>query len=176
MRKPRSSIGGSGDAPSKYEPEIIDIDAYCEIHLNGRLCARTEVNKGLGNPEWDEEFTFHDLSRLETLEVQVYRKQKLSKNELLGVVPIVLETFRRGETVNGKFPVVQPGVAKSDLQAGELSMQITVQEYVSFFSFSISTVTIFTVYFLNRELVLPLDAYSDLLQVLSNFSARTGTQ
>lgn len=123
-------MGGIADTNSKPEAEILDIDAYCEIYVNDRLCAQTEVNKSLGTPEWDEEFCFQDLPRLEILEVKVLRKQRLAKDELLGTVPIVLETFRRGDTVSGKFPVVQNGAVMSAIQAGELSMQITLQESV----------------------------------------------
>lgn len=126
------------------EADPVDLDAFCEIHLNDNICARTTVKKGIGSPDWHENFTFSDLPPFETLEVTVWREKRLLKPMLLGSVRIALTNFRRSEAVEGWFPVIQAGGVSNSIQVGEIRMKLTVDE----------------------EIILPHNSYSDLLTAI----------
>lgn len=110
------------------EADPVDLDAFCEILLNGNICARTTVKKGIGSPDWHENFLFSDLPPFKTLEVTVWREKRLSKPTLLGSVRIALTNFRRSEEVEGWFPVIQAGEVSNSIQVGEIRMKLTVNE------------------------------------------------
>lgn len=112
------------------EPDVIDLDVSCEIHLNDILCGRTTLKKGIGSPDWHESFTFTDLPPFDNLDLQVWREKKLFKPAILGSVRITLSNFRRGETIEGWFPVLHAGPVANDLQVGELKLKIRVDESV----------------------------------------------
>ncbi|KAG1749985.1 Rho GTPase activation protein [Suillus paluster] len=126
------------------EADPVDLDAFCEIHLNDNICARTTVKKGIGSPDWHENFSFSDLPPFETLEVTVWREKRLLKPMVLGSVRIALSNFRRSEAVEGWFPVIQAGGVSNSIQVGEIRMKLTVDE----------------------EIILPHSSYSGLLTVL----------
>jgi hypothetical protein len=118
--------GGAGD----LEVDAVDLDVSCEIHLNGQLCGRTTVKRGIGSPDWHEHFTFADLPPFETLEVFVWREKKLLKPTDMGSIRIALSNFRRGEAVEGWFPVLHSGPIASSVQVGDVRMKIRVDECV----------------------------------------------
>ncbi|KAF5390273.1 hypothetical protein D9757_002936 [Collybiopsis confluens] len=131
---------------SASEPDPVDLDVYCEIRLNEILCARTTVKKGIGSPEWHENFTLSDLPPFESLEILVWREKKLFKPSILGAVRIPLNNFRRGESVEGWFPLLQTGSIASDIQVGEIRMKIRIDE----------------------EIILPQNAYHELLKTFNS--------
>ncbi|KAF7306927.1 Elongation of fatty acids protein [Mycena indigotica] len=136
----------SGNPENAVEGEAVDLmDVSCEIHFNSMLCGRTTLKKGIGSPDWHENFTFTDLPPFDTLEVLVWKEKKLFKPTLLGSVRVTLANFRRGESVEGWFPVLHQGPTVSDLQVGDIRLKIRVDE----------------------EIILPLDAYSKLLQTFN---------
>jgi hypothetical protein len=112
------------------EADAVDLDVSCEIHLNEQLCARTTVKRGIGSPDWHENFTFSDLPPFETLEVVVWREKKMLKPIVMGSVRIALSNFRRGEAVDGWFPVLHSGPIASSVQVGDIRMKIRVDEWV----------------------------------------------
>ncbi|KXN90023.1 Ras GTPase-activating protein gap-2 [Leucoagaricus sp. SymC.cos] len=124
--------------------ELKDIDVYCEIVLNDAVCARTTTKKGLGLPEWHESFMFSDLPPFENMEIAILKEKKVSKPSLLGKVTVDLVTFRRGEVVEGWYPVQSTNFS-SQLQLGEIRLKVRVTE----------------------ELILPHSSYSTLQQVLN---------
>jgi hypothetical protein len=132
-------IGGTETNP---EADPVDLDVSCEIHLNGMLCGRTTLKKGIGSPDWHENFTFTDLPPFDTLDIFVWKEKKLFKPTLMGCVRVTLGNFRRGESIEGWFPVLHQGPTASDLQVGDIRLKIRVDE----------------------EIILPYDAYSSLLQ------------
>ena len=112
------------------EPDATDFGVSCEIHLNDILCGRTTVKKGIGSPDWHESFTFSDLPPFETLDVLVWREKKLFRPAILGSVRVSLTNFRRGESVEGWFPVLHGGSIAGDVQVGELRLKLRVDESV----------------------------------------------
>ncbi|KAK0478352.1 GTPase activating protein [Armillaria novae-zelandiae] len=134
-------VDDKNESSSEFDP--VDLDVSCEIHLNDVLCGRTTVKKGIGSPIWHESFTFSDLPPFETLDVLVWREKKVFKPSPLGSVCIPLNNFRRGEAIEGWFPVLQSGPLASDLQVGEIQLKIRVDE----------------------EIILPSSTYSSLLNV-----------
>ncbi|KZT02708.1 Rho GTPase activation protein [Laetiporus sulphureus 93-53] len=125
--------------------DALDMDVYCEIFVNGCLCGRTTVKRGIGAPDWQERFTFADLPPFENLEIVAWREKKLTKPTMLGAVLIVLVNFRRGEHVEGWFPVLH-STSSASMQAGELRLRIRVEE----------------------EIILPYSAYAGVLQTFSS--------
>ncbi len=111
------------------EVELKDIDVYCEVLFNNVTCARTTLKKGLGLPEWHESFTFSDLPPFESLDILVWKEKKILKPATLGKVTIDLITFRRGELLEGWYPV-QSMNSSSQLQLGELRLKVRVNECV----------------------------------------------
>ncbi|KDQ30794.1 hypothetical protein PLEOSDRAFT_49472 [Pleurotus ostreatus PC15] len=142
--------GANGAVPpsteTNQEPEVIDMDVSCEIFLNDVICGRTTVKKGIGSPDWHESFTFPDLPPFEMLDVNVWREKKLFKPTMMGSVRITLSNFRRGEAVEGWFPVLHSGVAGNDVQVGEIRLKIRVDE----------------------EIILPATTYEGLLEALNS--------
>ena len=121
-------IDAAYPAESNSESDPVDLDVYCEINLNNILCGRTTIKKGIGSPDWHESFTFSDLPPFEYLDIVVWREKKLFKPSLLGTVRIALSNFRRGEQMDGWFPVVQLGPIATDFRVGELRLKIRVDE------------------------------------------------
>ncbi|KAJ6610911.1 GTPase activating protein [Mycena sp. CBHHK59/15] len=138
---PNGGAAVIGGAESNVEPDPVDMDVSCEIHLNGMLCGRTTLKKGIGSPDWHENFTFTDLPPFDTLDILVWREKKLFKPTMMGSVRVTLANFRRGESIEGWFPVLHTGPAGSDLQVGDIRLKIRVDE----------------------EIILPYETYSNLL-------------
>ncbi|KAH9486933.1 putative Ras GTPase-activating-like protein ngap [Psilocybe cubensis] len=112
------------------ENDGADVDVSCEIHLNDILCSRTTTKRGLGALDWHESFLFSGLPPFENLEIVVWREKKLSKPAVLGITRIALANFRRGDTVEGWFPVLQTGSIGTEVQFGELRLKIRVDEEI----------------------------------------------
>lgn len=115
---------------SANDPDSKDADAEvsCEINLNDTLCGRTTVQKGIIAPSWHENFIFSDLPPFDNLDIIVWREKKLFKPIMLGSVRVALTNFRRGESLDGWFPLVQTGPLASDVRVGELRLKIKVDE------------------------------------------------
>jgi len=107
-----------------------DTDLSCEIHLNDILCGRTTMKRALGSPDWHESFTFPGLPPFENLDIVVWKEKKMSKPSVIGNTCIALGHFRRGDTVEGWYPVLQTGSVGTDVQFGELRLKIRVDEWV----------------------------------------------
>ncbi|KAI0825122.1 Rho GTPase activation protein [Trametes gibbosa] len=143
MTRPLADEPTLVDQDAKLDADAIDMDVYCEMFVNGTLCGRTTVKKGIGSPDWHERFVLPDLPPFENLEIVVWREKRLTKPIIIGTVVIVLVNFRRGEAVEGWFPVLH-GSQASSTQAGEMRLKIRVDE----------------------EIILPYQVYAKLLRTL----------
>lgn len=126
-QKPLSD-SNTNSGPRDPEADAVDLDVYCEIQFNERLCGRTTIKKGIGSPEWHEPFTFTDLPPFGTLNITLWREKKTPKPIAMGSVRIALSNFRRGETVEGWFPVLNSGPIASSVQVGDVRMKIRIDE------------------------------------------------
>lgn len=106
----------------------VDLDIFCEIYINNNLCGRTTVKKGSGALDWHEQLTFGDLPPFEELLVHVYWEKKVHKPVLLGSICITLATFRRGERVDGWFPVLNASPSEVGVRIGEIRLKVKVDE------------------------------------------------
>ena len=127
-------ISRTADDAHNLEPETrtdadADLDIYCEFIVNGRLSGRTTVKKGPGSPDWHEKFVFTDLPPFENLEILVFKEKKLSKPMPVGSTAIPLMNFRRGELIEGWFPVLG-GHGYVGSIMGEVRLKVKVDEYV----------------------------------------------
>ncbi|KAF8898740.1 Rho GTPase activation protein [Infundibulicybe gibba] len=144
--KPFESNGNANGMELAMDSDVVDIDVSCEVNLNDIACGRTTVKKGIGSPEWHEAFVFSDLPPFDTLAIVVWREKKLFKPAILGSIRVALGNFRRGETVDGWFPVLHGGTTVNDVQVGEIRLKIRVDE----------------------EIILPYSAYSKLLKTFNS--------
>jgi hypothetical protein len=119
------SDGAGLDPEPRLEPDMVDLDISCEIHLNAILCGRTTVKRGVGSPDWHESFTFPDVPPFENLDIIIWREKRLLKPAIIGSARVTLSNFRRGETVEGWFPVLH---SSAGVQVGELRLKIQVDE------------------------------------------------
>lgn len=115
------------DAGAMDLDETLDMDVYCALWINGVLCGKTAVRKGVGSPDWHESFTFPDLPPFATLEIQVWREKKLVKPTLIGTVTIPLTSVRRGDYIEGHFPVMSAN-HPTGMVSGELKLRVRVVE------------------------------------------------
>lgn len=113
---------------SRMESDPVDLDVFCEIRINDNVCGRTTVMKGIGSPDWHENFLFADLPPFEALEVLLWKEKRVVKPTLLGSIRIALTNFRRSEDVEGWFPVIQPSGILTGIQVGEIRMKLKVHE------------------------------------------------
>ncbi|KAF6766033.1 GTPase activating protein [Ephemerocybe angulata] len=126
-----------------------DADVSCEIHLNDIICGRTTTKKrgATATVEWHESFTFPELPPFDTLDLVVWREKKVSSPKVLGYIRIPLSNFRRGELIEGWFPIMQTHTGPArEIQVGELRLKIRVDE----------------------EIVLPYSAYRGLLRTIQS--------
>jgi hypothetical protein len=117
----RESAGNDEERP--------EIEASCEIHLNDTLCGRTIAKKGAELTDWHEHFSFPGLPPFKNLEIVVWKDLKSSNPIKLGSTCIPLCNFRRGEPVEGLFPVVRRVEAFGiENHVGDLRLIIRVDE------------------------------------------------
>jgi hypothetical protein len=152
---------GLDNGSNPNDIDSADTDLSCEIHLNDILCSRTTMRRALGSPDWHESFVFPGLPPFENLDIVVWKEKKLSKPSVIGNTRISLGHFRRGDTVEGWYPVLQTGSVGTDVQFGELRLKIRVDEYVLL----VQKGDQFTKYLLKREIILPYSSYAALMKV-----------
>ncbi|KAF8274095.1 Rho GTPase activation protein [Lactarius quietus] len=139
-----SSNGTAGDSEGRGDAEVGDLDLFCEVYFNSVLSGRTVVKKSMGSPDWHESFLFTDLPPFEKLAIVVWREKKLQKPFVVGTVHITLTNFRRGEPVEGWFPVLFGSSTVACAEVGQLRLKLKVDE----------------------EIVLPYSKYSKVLDTL----------
>jgi hypothetical protein len=119
---------GTNNGDANQDNDGPDVDLSCEIHLNDILCSRTTVKRGLGSVDWHESFTYPGLPPFENIDIVVWKEKKLYKPVVVGTTRVPLVNFRRGDTLEGWFPVVQTGAIGSEVQHGDLRLKIRVDE------------------------------------------------
>ncbi|KAH9023755.1 Rho GTPase activation protein [Lactarius hengduanensis] len=124
--------GTAVDSEGRAEAEAGDLDLFCEVYFNNVLSGRTVVKKSMGSPDWHEGFLFMDLPPFEKLAVVVWREKKLQKPFVVGTVHITLTNFRRGEHVEGWFPVLFGGSTAACAEVGQLRLKLKVDESAIF--------------------------------------------
>lgn len=126
---PHNSVGPPEDEVK--DDDAVDLDLFCEVYFNNVLSGRTVVKKSLGAPDWHETFTFADLPSFEKLAVVLWHEKKFMKPSLIGTVYVTLTNFRRGECIEGWFPVLHGASTSSSIQVGQIRLKIKVDESVS---------------------------------------------
>jgi hypothetical protein len=119
---------GDGTSASAVSSSDTEHDLFCEIALDGVVSGRTTVKYRTNAPEWIESFAFRDLPGFGSMHVNVWRDRKLFGPSLVGVVEISLANFRRGEFVEGWWPVFSP--SGNGMQVGEVKLRVRVDECV----------------------------------------------
>ncbi|KDN46647.1 hypothetical protein K437DRAFT_106884 [Tilletiaria anomala UBC 951] len=81
----------------------------CRIYVNGVLLARTSFKSSQDGLVWMEDFHFETLPTLRRLQIEVLQQTTgrggAMKQVPLGLVTLPVETIRRGEDIEGWFPV-----------------------------------------------------------------------
>ncbi|TFK57085.1 Rho GTPase activation protein [Heliocybe sulcata] len=138
------NVVGGTETEVEVEAEGTDMDVYCEVYINDILSGRTTTKRCPGSTDWHEAFAFCDLPPFGNLEILVLREKKLTKPIPLGNIKLFVSDFRRGEAVEGWFPVLFGDAGVPSTHIGDLRLKLKVDE----------------------EIILPLSAYSDLLEML----------
>ena len=115
-----------GDGTSAIVSSDMEHDLFCEVALDNVVSGRTTVKYRTSAPDWFESFTFRDLPGFGSMHVNVWRDRKLFGPSLIGVVEISLANFRRGEFVEGWWPVFSP--TGNGTQVGEVKLRMRVDE------------------------------------------------
>ena len=125
---PSSIATTSSDPEGRGDMEPVDLDLFCEVYFNNVLSGRTVVKKCMGSPDWHEIFLFTDLPPFEKLAIVVWREKRQQKPVAIGTMHITLTNFRRGEHVEGWFPVLFGGATTACTQVGQLRLKLRVDE------------------------------------------------
>ena len=118
----------TGVPESPQDTDGADHDIFCEIYMNDMLSGRTTAKKGVGSLDWHESFLISDLPPFENLDILVFREKRMAKVGVIGTVSITLGNFRRGEYVEGWFPVLDSTSANVSIQLGEIRLRLKVDE------------------------------------------------
>lgn len=100
------------------------VECFCVVSLNGDVAARTKVRKGSSGPVWVEKFCLGDLPPLETLSIYLMQSQRHAKSSLVGTVDLPVDTMRRGEDIEGWFPIWAPS---QDRDGNPISSQLDAE-------------------------------------------------
>ncbi len=116
-------------------------DRYCRVRLDGELVARTSLSHSGANVFAVDKFKLKDVSDAKSLLIEVLHPvQKTStslsgspsttanKYILLGIVEIPIETLRRNEEVEGRFPIWSISTFPSLSQQQQPSSPTTADE------------------------------------------------
>jgi hypothetical protein len=125
---PSSSGTAASDPEGRGDVESVDLDLFCEVYFNNVLSGRTVVKKSMGSPDWHEIFLFTDLPPFEKMAIVVWREKRQQKPVTIGTVYITLTNFRRGEDVEGWFPVLFGGATTACTEVGQLRLKLRVDE------------------------------------------------
>jgi hypothetical protein len=115
-----------GDGTSATTSSDMEHDLFCEVALDNVVSGRTTVKYRTSAPDWFENFVFRDLPGFGSMHVNVWRDRKLFGPNLIGAVEISLANFRRGEFVEGWWPVFSP--TGNGMQVGEVKLRMRVDE------------------------------------------------
>lgn len=127
----RQFVDGVATGVSESQQDTdTDHDCFCEIYANDILCARTTVKKCVSLLDWHEGFLLPDVPPFESLEIIVFREKRMAKVSAIGSVLIPLGNFRRGEYVEGWFPVLDNTAANVCIQIGEIRLKLKVDEEI----------------------------------------------
>lgn len=137
-------------APTSYEmekkasdtPSTTTPTCYCLIWMASVLVAQTKMcNSSFKSMTWFDKFSLKDLPSLTSLQIDIMHSGRNGKSGVLGTVNLPVETMRRGEPLEGWFPIwasrareadtaSTPAVegCYSDEVVGEIKIAINVTE------------------------------------------------
>ncbi|KAK0533658.1 hypothetical protein OC834_001921 [Tilletia horrida] len=144
--RPASAVpGGDRDFDLLGAKEDAVMQCYCVVRHGSYAVARTKVFSTNSSQLWLEEFSVGDLAPWTTLTVEVMQAHR-GKTALVGIVDLTVQTMRRGEPVEGWFPIwsttraarehvpistiADPASAYSRELAGELKLTIQLRDEV----------------------------------------------
>jgi len=84
---------------------------YCIVRCGTYAVARTKVFLSTSNQLWLEKFSIGDVAPWTTLTVELMQAQRGGKSALFGVVDLPVQTMRRGEDIDGWFPIWSTALA-----------------------------------------------------------------
>lgn len=102
----RGSDGSSQNIHTAYSPpHLLPCSCFCQIWMNGEVIARTKMESGTSNIAWFDKFALQDLPKLEMMYIEILQSWRTGKYVQLGTVDLPIETMRRGEKIEGWFPI-----------------------------------------------------------------------
>lgn len=105
----RGSDGSSQNNHAAYnQPQLLPCSCFCQVWMNGEVIARTKMESGTANIAWFDKFALQDLPKLEMLYIEILQSWRAGRYVQLGTVDLPVETMRRGEKIEGWFPIWSP--------------------------------------------------------------------
>jgi len=114
---------------------------YCIVWMAGEVIAQTKVQSGASNVmAWYDKFSFKDLPNLAHIQIDVMQSGRNGKFGILGSVILSMNTMRRGENIEGWYPIWSSRARDSDAfsspvemchadeMMGEIKLCITIAE------------------------------------------------
>ncbi|CAD6914224.1 unnamed protein product [Tilletia controversa] len=109
--RPISTIPGQDrDFDSSTREDTI-LQCYCVVRSGPYAIAKTKVHSTTSTALWLEKFSIGDLPPWTTLTIELMQSQRGGKTALFGVVELPVQTMRRGEDIDGWFPIWSTGRA-----------------------------------------------------------------
>ncbi|TKY88593.1 hypothetical protein EX895_002582 [Sporisorium graminicola] len=155
-------------------------DRYCRIRLDGELVARTSLSHSSSNAFAFDKFKLDDVGDAKSLVIEVLHptlktgsslsgspSQVASKYMMLGIVEIPIETLRRNEEVEGRFPIWSistfPSLSQQAVEEDEARIPTSFHRgVVGEFNLSIR---------LHEGAVMPLSMYDEVLRRIHDVDA-----
>ena len=79
---------------------------YCVVWMAGEPVAQTKVRSGPSNVmTWFDKFSLKDLPNLNAVQIEVMQSGRNGKFGVMGTVNLSMDTMRRGESIEGWFPI-----------------------------------------------------------------------
>ncbi|CAH3132087.1 unnamed protein product [Porites lobata] len=115
---------------------------YCMISLNEVKTCRTKTQEG-HSPIWNEEFKFNDLpSDVTYYSVDLYNRNKRSKDVLIGNAMVPLNRLPKGNVLDEWYPLLPSSHAKVEIGSVRVKSKFT------------------------HEIIMPVGEYSPLKEIL----------
>jgi len=105
------AVGGDRDSDLAVMKEDPIMHCYCIVRCGTYAVARTKVFLSTSNQLWLEKFSIGDVAPWTTLTVELMQAQRGGKSALFGVVDLPVQTMRRGEDIDGWFPIWSTALA-----------------------------------------------------------------
>ncbi|KAE8210245.1 hypothetical protein CF327_g5866 [Tilletia walkeri] len=162
-RPTTSAAGQDRDFDGAREDTIMQ--CYCVVRSGPYAIAKTKVHSTTSTTLWLEKFSVGDLAPWTTLTVELMQSQRGGKSSLFGVVDLPVQTMRRGEDIDGWFPIWSTGRAGGGRDQGPVGG--SAADPASAYSRELIG-ELKLAFHLRDEVIMPRKRYENVSQILNS--------